>query len=207
MPAVTTVAQVANLALGLIGQRDYLDGVTEDSAEAIAVATFFASARNELLSRYHWRFATKRVVLAIAADGNGDPQVRSGWGYCYAAPADMLVAQRIWDGQREPGEGERIAFGKELNDAGDGHLIVTDQANAELIYTVELATVALWPSLFVMAVAARLAVFLAGAIPSKSELMPGLQGAATQALLTAASRDFGEGQRDPPADSESIRVR
>lgn len=207
MPAVTTVTQVANLALGRIGQRDYLDGINEDSAEAIAVATFYASARNELLASYHWRFATKRVVLAIAADNNGDPQVRTGWGFCYACPNDMLAAQRIWDGHREPGEGEKIPFSRELNDEGNGHLILTDRREAELIYTVELATVALWPPLFVKAVAAQLAVYLVGAIPSKSELMPVLQKEATLALQTAAARDFNEAQRDVPADSESIRVR
>lgn len=207
MPAVTTVAQVANLALGLIGQRDFLDGINEDSAEAIAVSTFFASTRNELLATWHWRFATKRVVLAIAADSAGEPQVRSGWGYCYAAPTDMLVAQRIWDGHREPGEGERIPFAKELNDAGTGLLLLTDKADAELIYTVELTTIALWPPLFVKAVAAQLAVYLAGSIPSKSELMPALQRAATLALQTAASRDANEAVRDALADSETIRER
>lgn len=201
MPAVTTEHQVANLALGLIGQRQILDSLNEDSTEAQMAKLYFASTRNELLEAWHWRFATQRTALALTTE------TRSGWSYCYAAPAAMLVAQRIWNGTREPGAGEVIPFTRELNDAGDGMLILTDQADAELLFTRELTTVALWPSAFVRAVSAQLAVYLAGALPVKPELMPGLQRAATLALQAAAAKDANEAVRDAAADSEFIRER
>ena len=201
MASVTTEAQVANLALGLIGQRQTIDSLTEDTAEAACANNFFASTRDELLEAWHWRFATKRTVLALTTEE------RTGWGYAYAAPSDMLAAQQLWNGNREVGSGEMIPFTKELNDAGSGHLILTDQVEAELIYTVRLETVALWTNSFVRAVAAQLAVYMAGMIPVKPELMASLQRSATIALNAAAMRDANETVRDPIADSEFIRER
>lgn len=207
MPAVTTEAGVCNLALGLVGQKQFIDRLDEDLTEAEVCEQFYASTRNELLEAWHWRFATKRAVLALAADSAGDPLERTGWAYCYVAPADMLKARRIWDGDRASGAGSRIPFSKELNDDATGHLILTDQQDAELIYTVELRTVALWTPKFVVAVAKQLAVYLATALPVKPELARLLQPAATLALQQAAAADANEGEPDPEADSEWIRER
>ena len=124
MPAVTSEHQVANLALGLCGQRQLIDSLNEDTTEAQMAKAYFASTRDELLQSFAWRFATKRAVLALSTE------TREGWLYCYVAPNDMLLEAplRIWDGDREPGSGGRIPFTIELNDAGDGHLILTDEA-------------------------------------------------------------------------------
>ena len=65
---------------------------------------------------------------------------RSGWGYAYTAPADMLVARSIFAGKREPGQDQDVPFTKELNDAGTGFLLLTDMTAAELIYTTADAT-------------------------------------------------------------------
>ncbi len=203
MPAVTSEHQVANLALGLCGQRQLLDSLNEDTTEAQMAKAYFASTRDELLQSFAWRFATKRAVLALST------ATREGWLYCYVAPNDMLLEAplRIWDGDREPGSGGRIPFTIELNDAGDGHLILTDEAEAELIYTRAVTTVALWPPLFVKAVAAQLAVYLASALPVKPELARGLQPSATLALQRAAAASANATQRDEAADSEFIRER
>jgi hypothetical protein len=201
MAAVTTEAQVANLALGLVGQRQTIDSLNEATTEAQVAKTYFASTRNELLEAWDWRFCKRSVVLALTSE------TRSGWTYVYAAPADMLKPRAIWNGIREPGAGERIPFDWELNDAGDGFLILTDQPEAQLVYTVELKKVALWPALFVKAVAAQLAVYFAGSIPVKPQLMPGLEAGALRALQKAAASDANAAQRDPEADAESIRVR
>lgn len=207
MAAVVTEAEVCNLALGLVGQRQFIDRLDDDSTEAEVCNRLFASTRNELLEAWHWRFATKRAVLALAATSAGALLARSGWAYCYVAPTGMLKARRIWDGDRAPGAGSRIPFGKELNDDSTGHLILTDQQDAELVYTVELRTVALWTPKFVIAVAKQLAVYLALALPVKPEIARLLQPAATLALQAAAAADGNEAEPDVEADSEWIRER
>lgn len=201
MAAVTTEHQVANLALGLVGQRQTIDSLNEATTEAQVAKTYFASTRNELLEGWAWHFATKRVVLALTTE------TREEWGYAYAAPADMLLPRKIWNGVREEGSGERIPFTWELNDAGTGFLILTDQVEAQLVYTVELTTVAMWSAGFVKALAAQLAVCFAGALPVKPQLMPGLEAAAMRALLQARASDANSVTRDVAADSEIIRER
>lgn len=201
MAARNTAAEVCNLALGLVGQRQFIDDLTDASTEAEVCKQYFAQTRNELLQAWHWRFATKRVVLAETTE------VRTGWGYCYAAPSDMLKPQRIWDGDRRPGAGEAVPFGWELNDAGSGFLILTDMAEAELIYTVEQAIIGLWSPSFTKAVAAQLAVYLAGALAVKPQLWPALERGAVLALQRAAALDANAGQADPEPDSEIIRER
>lgn len=201
MPTVTTEAQLCNLALGLVGQRQFIDRLDENSTEAQVCDVFFAATRDEVLARFAWRFASRRSVLALTTE------TRNGWGFAYASPADLVVARYIWSGQPTPGAGQEIPFTKELNDAGDGLLILTDMEEAELVYTRTAPSIGLWPAHFVKAVAAQLAVYLAGALPVKPELMPRLQQAATQALLTAAAVDANEGKAGQPADSEFIRER
>lgn len=200
MAAVTTEAEVCNLALGLVGQRQTLDRLDEDTAEAMACATYFKTVRNDLLEAWPWRFASKRSVLALTTEE------RSGWAFCYQSPADLLKARRIWNGDTAPGA-PRIPFTRELNDAATGHLILTNQPEAELVYTVELRTVALWSTAFVQAVAAQLALCLAPALAAKPQLMPTFERRAVLAFQRAAALDANETEPDEQAESEMISER
>ena len=200
MAAVTTEAEVCNIALGLVGQRQFIDRLDEATTEAQVCAEYFAATRNDLLEAWHWRFATKRAVLALTTE------TRREWAFAYQSPADLLKARRIWDGERAPGSA-RIPFTRELNDAASGHLILTNQPDAELIYTVELTTVALWPAAFVQALAAQLAVFLAPALAAKPQLLPTLERRAVLAFQRAAALDANETEPDEQAESEMIRER
>ena len=207
MAVITTPVQVANMALGLVGQRQLIGAFNDVSVEAQVASLYYESARDELLTRWHWRFATKRVVLALATDSAGAAIEREGWGFCYAAPADMLVPQSIYSGKREPGKGEEVAFTLEQNDTGTGFLILTDMETPELKYTVRVDSVALWSPLFVKAVAAQLGVYMAPALPIKPELIPTYEMRAERAFQVAAAQDANAATRDEIADSEFIRER
>lgn len=201
MPAASTDAEVCNLALELVGSRQFIDRLDENTTEAECCNRVFRVLRNELLEAWPWRFAEKRAVLALTTEK------RTGWGYCYAMPADCLTPRRIWTGERRPGAGGLVPFSMELNDAGTGHLICTDMTDAELIYTVELKAVGLWPAHFVKALAAAIAVPLAGALSVKPQLMPMLEQGAQAALRRAAALDASKAEQDPEPDSEWIRER
>lgn len=204
MAAVTTPEGVCNLALGLVGQAQLVDNIiTETSAEARACKAHFASARNRCLQRWAWKFAVRRAVLALSTE------TRTGWNYAYSAPATYLQEApcRIWAGRRDTTTGEKVAFDLELNDAGDGLLVLTDMPEAEFIFVAEVTTVALWSQLFVDAVAAELAVALAGVLPKKIQLQAGLMQEAARRLHMAAAASGNAMQLDPPPDSELITVR
>ena len=199
----TTEAQVANLALGMVGQRQLVDSLDEATTEAQLCKAFFAPTRQALMQAFAWRFATKREVLALSTEE------RTGWEYCYAAPATMLLEAPayVYSGEREPGEGARTPFAIELNDGESGHLICTDMEDAEFVFQTDVRTVALWPPLFVEAMAAALAVRLAPALAGKPQLIPMLEAAAKVKLLQAMAASGNAAQRDVAADAESIRVR
>lgn len=201
MAAITTEAQVCNLALGLLGHRQFIDDLAEDTPEGEACTVYFATVRNSLLERRDWKFASAEVVLALTT------QERNGFGYAYAFPSDCLVPRALWTGERNPGAGLPAVFDKQLNDARNGFLLLCDIEEASLRYTVELATVALWPAAFCKAVGAELAVYLAGALPVKPELIRPLQGLAQDLYTRAAAIDAGGVQPDPRPEAEWIRGR
>lgn len=203
MPVVTTEAEVCNLALAAVGQRQFIDRLDEATTEAQVCARLWRASYLEVLQAFMWRFATKRASLALTQE------TRTGWGYCYRLPGDAVLEApaRIWSGLNEEGEGEAIPFDIELNDAGSGHLVLTNMESAVLRYVVDVKTVALWPPSFVKAVAARLAVYLAGALPVKPELMPTLERAAEVALARAKASSANANVRDTQAESRLIRER
>lgn len=196
----TTDAQVCNMALGLVGQRQLIDELTEQSDEAQACNTYFEETCKQVLQRYDWRSARKRAVLAATT------QTRDGWAFCYAAPADMLLPRRIWNGRLTYGAGQQIPFEWELNDAADGFLILTNQQDAQLVYTVRTKP-ALWTPMLTAAVVARLGVFLATMLPVKPELAAGLEQRAELALQRGAASEFNAATQAEPVDAEWIRER
>lgn len=203
MATITTVAGVCNLALGMVGQRQLIDDIDEETDEAQACKLFYGPARDECLGAFMWSFATKRAALALSTEE------RTGWDLAYVAPPDMLLEGRryVWDGSRATPVDLRIPNSIELNDAGDGYLLLTDEPDAELIYTAQLNAVALWSNAFVRAVAARLAVDLALMLPVKPELARLLEPRAQVALHKAAALDANASTPDAEPESESIRVR
>lgn len=203
MATITTVAGVCNLALGMVGQRQLIDDIDEESNEAQACKLYYSTARDECLAAFPWSFATKRAVLALSTE------TRTGWDLVYVAPTDLLLDGRrfVWDGSRSTPIDLRIPNALELNDADDGYLLLTDEPDAELVYTAQLNTVALWSNAFVKAVAARLAVDLALMLPVKPELSERLEPRARLALAHAAARDGNASTPDADPESESIRVR
>jgi hypothetical protein len=202
MPASTTSeAQVCNLALTAVGQRQYIDSLNEPSAESKVCKAVWELTRDTLLSSYWWRFNKKRASLALSVE------TRDGWGFCYSAPADMLVARYIWSGDRNPDEDTLIPFDKELAGDDGSQLIVCDVESASLVYTKQLTQPALWPPYFVNAMAAVLAPKLAQGLAVRPELVQSLNTDARVALTMAVQLDFREGQKDKAPDSEFIRVR
>lgn len=201
MATVTTPAQVCNLALLRVGQRQLIDSLDENSLQARTCKALYATARDSALEACWWPFATRRANLPLTNS------TRSGWGYVYTAPADCLQARYIYSGSRTPSAANRIAFSLELNDTGNGRIICTDQQAPELVYTAQLTTEALWPGLFVNAMAWRLAVELCLALPIKPQVALAMDRGLEKAMAAAIATAMREGQEDAEPDSEFVTIR
>lgn len=204
MPATIAPHEVCNLALSHVGNGQSLNSLEERTLEARMCKLHYGPTRDKLLELFPWRFATKRAVLAELAEE------RTGWDFVYQLPADCLQPQYIWTGIRNPSSDLRVPFDVEATGAAatvTGRVLVTDQADAELIYTAECPTVALWTPSFVDAVAWALAVKLALVVPVKPQLAALAMPEARRALAEAKASQLNSRQADPPPLSSITTAR
>lgn len=196
-------AQVVNLALLRVGERQTIDNLNENTTPAKVAKQCWALVRDEVLTAAPWSFAAKERTLALTTE------TRNGWGYCYALPTDCAPdsPKYLWNGNRAPQRGDLIPFDVCLNDAGGGHLLCTDREEAVLCYTALIENPSLWGKQFVNALAWRLAVEFALSIPvqpGKGQLASGAYAAAVQQAWAA---DANGRQEDEEAESEFITER
>lgn len=129
----------------------------EGSAQAEQCARFYSIARDTMLEMHDWRFATKRVVLALSAASD-----TWEWAYAYAVPANYLRLLKILP-ETGSAQDDTEAF-DQMVDADDGQVILTNCANASLIYTTRVTDTTRFSPLFVDALGWLLASYLAGPI-------------------------------------------
>lgn len=173
---MATKVDICNLALSHLGDTATVSSIDppEGSIQAEHCARFYPMARDSLLEMHPWSFATRRVALAIL--GSGAPE----WDYCYAQPADALnvvsvlppYASDDYSIGAAPGALQPISvvsgyvpqpFACEVDEDGNS-IILTDQADAVLRYTVVNVDESKFAPLFVMALSWHLAGMLAGPI-------------------------------------------
>ncbi|HWV38853.1 MAG TPA: hypothetical protein VN033_10305 [Vulgatibacter sp.] len=191
--ALSEVA-ICNVALARIGVSAPISSLDEASAEATNCKTLYAPARDTVLAAAPWPFATRRALLAEVAAPSDPPyaDTSTGWAHRYALPVDCLVAREVWSGQRNPLE--RVPFAVEFG--GLGRVLLTDQADAQLIYTAKVVDPASFDPGFDDALAWHLAADLALPLKAEVKLGQNARAMAEHTLLRATARAFNEGQRD-----------
>ena len=127
---------------------------------------------------------------------------------------DIGIAARaiVQPGVRAPAPEARIPFRLEgsASVAGgrvDGLVLLTDQADAELIYTARVIPPALFPQLFVDALAWRLAARFALGIQKKPAVAAQMEQRYEMALSVAIASQNRQSREDRPPDSEFVSVR
>ncbi len=89
----------------------------------------------------------------------------------------------------------------------DSRVLLTDQADAELVYTDQVNTVALFPAMFVEALAWKLASDLALCVPVKPAVAVEMAKRYEAELHKAAASQYRQSREDLPPESEFIAVR
>lgn len=202
MAVVASEAQLCNLALLAVGERQIIDSLDEPSQQARLCKAIYGPARDVLLEAAWWRFASRRVTLAEAA-----LTTRDEWAYCYLSPADLVDPQYIFNGVPPESDSDPEPYSMEANDAGDALIICCNRRDAVLAYTARIITPGLFPAFFVKALVASVAAQLAAALPVKPDLALALEGRAEKALLTAIAHELNQQRRSPEPESQTIRVR
>ena len=155
---MASVVDIVNLALSHLGEDATVSSIDppEGSAEAEHASVFYPMARDALLEMHEWRFATKRVLLALTSSDTFE------WSYAYALPSGMLRALAVLP-ETSSAEGDGEDFDQQL-DADSAQIILTNCEDASLKYTARVADTTRFPPLFVEALSWLLASYLAGPI-------------------------------------------
>jgi hypothetical protein len=156
---------ICNLALAQLGQSQIMS--LEDASQAARFCKrFYDQTRDEVLRSHPWNFAGKRLALSRLSD---DPLF--GWAYQYGLPIDFLRLLQL--NAYSSSEAPKFC---EI----EGNRLLTDEGEAQVRYVARVTDPNLFDSLFVEALATKLA----------SKLAQPLTGSRTDAnaLLTAYER-------------------
>lgn len=189
---MATSIDIVNMALTHLGNKAAVVAIDppDGSAEANWAARFYPQSVYSALGLGDWSFARKREALAaIAAVGNV-------WRYAYEKPADCLRARRILTDRGTQFEDDSELFEIE------GTTILTNKANAVLVYTQPLLDASKYPPAFVSTLSYMLASYLAGPIlkggegtRASNDLLKAAQTYAARALAS----DGNQSKRDHSA--------
>jgi hypothetical protein len=178
-----------------VGATREITSAEEDSTEARACRIVFPEARDRVLSSAPWRFATKRLALALATESK--PPSSAEWAYHYGYPDDCLVARFLADGRKTRRPDQRIPWRRESTG------ILTDQAEAVLVYTYRHEGIALWPAPVVEALMYLVASGIAPGLAKKREIRGDCLQLHMLSLSKAKTPDLLE-EEEPPDDSSSF---
>jgi hypothetical protein len=214
--------QICNLALLRMGEKQQVGDLGDNSTPAKACSVLYPMTRDTLLAKTDWHWARKHSVLGLLA------YARSGWQFAYGLPTDLVKCCYVSNGVRPGGSiggasmtlfsnvagsyasnyfsAPAVPFDVELGDSGK-RILVTDQEDAELVYTSSATDPGSMPQLFVDALAWQLAVELSLALPNKLQNGAVLQKKADQSLLDAMAQGLRESKEDPQPPSRYITGR
>jgi hypothetical protein len=179
MPTIGEYSEVAicNMALASVGRGAQITALDEASQAARACKLRYPYARDAVLRAYDWNFAAKRAALAKNA-------VAPAFEYAnaYDLPADCLLVRSVFDGDAAKWvvEGRQI-----LTDMGDPIFVK---------YTALVSDTTRFDSLFVEALAARIASDIAVQLSESTSRAQGLWQVYQLKLIEARRRDAQEGQ-------------
>lgn len=201
MPVGFNVVDIANMALGYVGQDGVIESFSENSEEARVCGRWFKPARLATLEAYNWGFARKRLPLA----GHSiDPPSNGCWKYRYVLPSDMVAARYI----ENPLGPDADAVPYDIENAGDGTVsLLTDQENATLVYTFDLESVSLFSMHFCIMCALQLGIFINPQLTGKAAIANRLQAQFNVALGQAPTVDASQSIPCAARDASWIRER
>lgn len=196
---MATAIDICNLALAHLGDSATVSSITppEGSAQAEHCARFYPIARDSLLERHNWNFATLRRTLALLASP-APPE----WGYVYDVPSDVLRVLAVYspdasDELIESGVAVPQNFVRGIYDLTDTPAIFSDTEGAVLRYVQKVADPNRFSPLFVDALSYQLAGYLAGPVYKGEEgVKLGKQmRAVAEGLLTEAKQSDANQRR------------
>lgn len=220
--ATGNIISVCNRSLLAVASRTQIASITENSVEARACNTLFQPCFEALARTAHWnclRFQATLSLLQAATGTQENPQGTSlplpptPWRYAYALPPDCLQARFIVPAFPSSGSSQlggafvpaisclpgrrrdipfQVAYGIDANN-NPLQIILTNQPQAQLVYTVNQSNPQIWDSLFQEAFVQSLGAWLVPPLSLNMPLMGAAMKRAEEMIEQAKLRDGNEG--------------
>lgn len=209
-----TKTDICNLAAAQLGQSVFLEDYdTDQSKLATLCRRFYDLARKATLIECHWGFARKIAPLGLLAN-----ETDSLYEYVYALPSDclqarFLVPEFLTGTESEYTDGLQLyphmypAYKTGVSADNSTRTVLTNQENAELVYTVDQTQTALFSSMFVAALSLRLAAYVAVPLTGKVAVAKQMGDQFQETIAAAQVVEKQENQPDRFPLSESAQVR
>ena len=199
---MATEVDICNLALSRLGDTADVLAISppEASPQAVYCARFYPVARDSLLERHAWGFATQHVTLSELVSNGA-----RGWAHAYATPTNLVRAIDVLrQNDREPQD-------YALERSADGSVVLlTDVPDAVLRYTQRVTNTAQFSPLFIDALAWLLASYLAGPLlkgDAGAAMARQCLGAFGATMAAATASDSSQRRGDPEQTPAWIRGR
>lgn len=219
--SAVSIANRALLAVGARAQITNFSP-SDGSTEADAVSVLFVPTFESLARSARWNCLRKQNTLTLLQAAQGTPENPNGnqpfpptpWNYSYALPSDCLAMRSIVPSLPSgagstPSQtsvnnaaaswipnGGQIPFAVAYSTDAVGNpiqVILTNQSQAQAIYTVNQSNPVIWDSLFQSAMVASLAAFLVPALSLSMSLMQAQVKSAEEIIVQARTADGNEG--------------
>ena len=177
---MTADATIGNMALSRLGTRSTIASLTENSTEARAINTWFATTRDSILRARNWNFA--RITRALALTGTAPER----WTYSYAYPSDCVRFLSI------DNSGLNVGVPFELGSDGVNRFIWTDQDEAYGIFTQRVTDLGRADPEFIAALVDQLAANIALPITLKNDVAVRMAQIARATLDAASAQSANE---------------
>lgn len=191
--------EICNLGLSHVTAYG-IQSLDERTKEARECKRLYAPARDAMLESHDWAIARKRKPLALL------DETYSGWDYAYAWPSDCIMPRRIYDPAEAMGS-EKIKFEFAVNDALNRRVILTNEAEAELIYTAKVTDANLYTSMMIDALSYRLASDLALPLRSDSNLQKDMLNQFLSRVAAAEASVSNAEEKPPETKSDFHKAR
>ena len=195
--------EVANLALGHIGVNKEIDDIeTEQSREAKAVRRYWDICLEQVLRDHPFGFATKVASLNLVEE---DPN--TDWLFSYRYPSDCLFVRKLLSGVNITTPNDPIDY--KLSKDDTARLIMTNQEDAVVEYTVKITDWNQVPSDFKMAFSFRLGIYICPSLSAGDpfKIKADLQQMYLLEISKAEANSINEESNDPDVESEFVRSR
>ena len=187
MSLTTTETSISNSALIKIG-ADRINSLTETNRRAQLCNEQYSKVRDEVLRSHPWNFAITRAEFTQLSSTPA-----FGYTYEYSIPSDCLRILELHDSTIEWKQ--------------EGNKVLSDSATIKARYLKRVTAPAEYDSLFVEALALRLAADLAYSLVQSSTLSQNLLVEYEKHMALARSIDAQEGTAPDLTDDSFIEAR